>query len=156
MQWLTIEITGEQRRAHHWYLCRGLQGWLHGPEQACPEVNAFLIERCYTAVFMREPTGCAIDAVVVSYRLDEEKVTRHFGARLLEATTKKDPLYLFFIIPAYLYKDHISFVLLLSRFPVRFLSYRVLWVFDQSRHFCQAWTTMGEFSCLPQCTCTVR
>ena len=95
MQWLTIEITGEQRRAHHWYLCRGLQGWLHGPEQACPEVNAFLIERCYTAVFMREPTGRAIDAVVV-YRLDEEKVTRHFGARLLEATTKKDPLYLFF------------------------------------------------------------
>jgi len=31
--------AGTKRRAHYWYLCSGFQGWLHGPEQACSQVN---------------------------------------------------------------------------------------------------------------------
>lgn len=55
-----MTITGAKGRAHHRYLGRGLQGRLHGPEQAWrPPVNAFLMKR---QVLTREPV-----AVIVSF-----------------------------------------------------------------------------------------
>jgi hypothetical protein len=33
--------TGEERRAYYRYLCRRLQGWFHGPEQACRQVEVY-------------------------------------------------------------------------------------------------------------------